>query len=83
MILTCDFHTHTRFSHGKGSILDNALVAKEKGLLAIAITDHGYGHRTYGISHKKVPYMKELCREAEAAMFRTRKDKNRARATRA
>lgn len=66
MILTCDFHTHTRFSHGKGSILDNALVAKEKGLSAIAITDHGYGHRTYGISHKKVPYMKELCREAEA-----------------
>jgi putative hydrolase len=65
MNLTADFHTHTTFSHGKGSILDNALIAKEKGLKQIAITDHGYGHRMYGINHKKVPYMKELCRRAE------------------
>ena len=32
MILTSDYHTHTVFSHGKGNIIDNALVAKEKGL---------------------------------------------------
>lgn len=64
MKLNCDFHTHTVFSHGKGSILDNALVAKERGLSKIAITDHGYGHTVYGISHKKVPKMLELCKEA-------------------
>lgn len=64
MILTADYHTHTTFSHGKGSILDNALSASEKGLKQIAITDHGYGHRAYGIKHKKVPYMKELCIDA-------------------
>ncbi len=64
MKLNCDFHTHTVFSHGKGSILDNALIAKEKELTKIAITDHGYGHTVYGISHKKVPKMRELCKEA-------------------
>lgn len=64
MLLTADYHTHTTFSHGKGSILDNALSAKEKGLKKIAITDHSYGHTVYGISHKKVPLMKRLCQEA-------------------
>lgn len=64
MQLTTDFHTHTTFSHGKGSILDNAMVAKVKGLKQIVISDHGYGHRMYGINHKKVPYMKKLCLEA-------------------
>ncbi len=64
MILTADYHTHTTFSHGKGSILDNALIAKERGLKQIAVTDHGYGHRAYGIKHKKVPYMKNLCETA-------------------
>ncbi len=64
MILSADYHTHTTFSHGKDSILDNALSAKERGLKELAITDHCYGHRIYGIKQKKVPYMKELCREA-------------------
>ena len=64
MILTADYHTHTTFSHGKGSILDNALIAKERGLKQIAITDHGYGHRAYGIKQKKVAYMKSLCEVA-------------------
>ncbi len=64
MILTADYHTHTTFSHGKGSILQNAQKAKERGLEVLAITDHGYGHRAYGIKHKKVPFMKGLCDNA-------------------
>lgn len=64
MILSADYHTHTTFSHGKGSILDNATEAKARGLKVLAITDHGYGHRAYGIRHKKVPVMKELCDNA-------------------
>ena len=64
MILSADYHTHTTFSHGKGSILDNATEAKARGLKVLAITDHGYGHRAYGIRHKKVPFMKELCNKA-------------------
>ena len=35
-----DHHTHTTYSHGKGSIADNVRVAAAKGLKSIAITDH-------------------------------------------
>ena len=65
MNLTVDYHTHTIFSHGKGTILDNALSAKNVGLKEIAITDHGYGHHAFGIKQKKLPEMKRLCSEAE------------------
>ncbi|MEC9488357.1 MAG: PHP domain-containing protein [Halanaerobium sp.] len=41
MRLLADYHTHTYYSHGKGSIKDNILAAREKGLREIAITDHG------------------------------------------
>ena len=64
MKLTADFHTHTVFSHGKGTILENALSAKTRGLKKIAITDHGHGHPVYGIRSKKVPYMLSLCKKA-------------------
>ncbi len=36
-----DYHTHTIYSHGKGSVEDNVRAAEKKGLKAIAITDHG------------------------------------------
>lgn len=54
-----DYHTHTVFSHGKGSIEDNVKVAIEKGLRAIAITDHGPGHLTYGVKRKDFPIMRK------------------------
>ena len=53
-----DHHTHTTFSHGKGSIEDNVKVAVEKGLKSIAITDHGPGHLTYGIDRNKISQMR-------------------------
>lgn len=64
MILTGDYHTHTVFSHGKGTILENALVAQEKGLKEIAISDHGLSHPAFGLSLRKIPKMKKLCKEA-------------------
>ena len=54
-----DFHTHTTFSHGKGSIEDNVKEGIRKGLKAIAITDHGPGHMTYGIKREDIPKMRE------------------------
>ena len=45
-----DYHTHTTYSHGKGSVADNARAAAAVGLKEIAITDHGLRHIIFGIS---------------------------------
>ena len=54
-----DHHTHTTYSHGTGSILDNARTAHEKGLKSIAITDHGPGNFFYGMKMELIPKMRE------------------------
>lgn len=59
MRLVGDYHTHTIYSHGKGSIEDNVKVAIKKGLKEIAICDHGPGHFLYGVKKKNIPFMKE------------------------
>jgi len=56
--VTFDYHTHTLFSHGKGSIEDNVKMAAEKGLAGIAITDHGPGHLFFGIKRKDILVMR-------------------------
>ncbi len=50
MKIIADYHTHTIYSHGKGTIRENVEAAIEKGLETIAITDHGPGHKLYGVS---------------------------------
>ena len=37
-----DYHTHTFYSDGKGSMEDNVKAAKAKGLKQIMISDHGF-----------------------------------------
>lgn len=64
-MLTFDYHTHTTYSHGTGSILDNALAAKKAGLKGIAITDHGFSHLLFPMKRKLVDQMKRECMEAE------------------
>ncbi|MBD5560266.1 MAG: PHP domain-containing protein [Clostridia bacterium] len=44
-----DFHTHTVHSHGTGSVEDNVKAAIDRGLAAVAISDHGMAHPFYGI----------------------------------
>lgn len=53
MKVIADYHTHTVYSHGTGSIEDNVKVALEKGLKVLAISDHGPGHLFYGIKRYK------------------------------
>lgn len=65
MILTADYHTHTIHSHGKGTVMENALHAKELGLKEIAITDHGFSHPIYKMKHKEISIIKEEIAEAE------------------
>lgn len=62
MIILGDYHTHTKYSkhnHGKGTILENASAAANKGLKQIAITDHGFNHLFYGVSRKEIPEIRE------------------------
>lgn len=57
--LAYDLHTHTTFSHGKGSIEDNVKAAMERGLSHIAITDHGPGHKFYGMKRSDIAVMRK------------------------
>ena len=61
--LTGDYHTHTVFSHGKGTIRENVLHARQLGLKAIAITDHGPGHNEHGMKRESVPEMRRIVTE--------------------
>lgn len=58
-MLIYDYHTHTIYSHGKGTIEDNVKEAIKKGLDEIAISDHGPGHVTYGIKRKSLAIMRQ------------------------
>lgn len=56
--LVYDLHTHTTYSHGKGSVEDNVREAFDKNLEFIAISDHGPGHLFYGINRNDMANMK-------------------------
>ncbi len=53
-----DLHTHTTYSHGKGSVEDNVRQAMNKSLEFIAISDHGPGHLFYGINRNDIVNMR-------------------------
>lgn len=65
MRLTGDYHTHTPYSHGKNSVLENALAAKRSGLSEIAVTDHGFNHLLYGIKRSALADMRAEVEEAK------------------
>ena len=56
--LIYDLHTHTTYSHGKGSVEDNVRQAFNEGLEYIAISDHGPGHLFYGINRNEIVNMR-------------------------
>ncbi len=57
MTIYGDYHTHTVFSHGKGSMEDNVMAAVALGLKEIAITDHGFGHSFYNVRKRDYDFM--------------------------
>ena len=59
MKIFADYHTHTVYSHGKGTIRENVESAIKKGLKEIAITDHGPRHMTFGVSKDKIKKMRK------------------------
>lgn len=52
--IKADYHTHTVYSHGKGTVEENVKKAIELGLKTIAITDHGLKHFIFGMSAKSM-----------------------------
>lgn len=54
-----DYHTHTIYSHGAGSIRDNVEAAIDRGLKELVISDHGPGHIFYGVRKEKLFEMKK------------------------
>ncbi|MGL6108121.1 PHP domain-containing protein [Romboutsia sp.] len=59
MQILADYHTHTKYSHGIGTIEENVKVAISKGIKTIGISDHGYKHMSYGIKIKDIYKMRE------------------------
>lgn len=59
MEILADYHTHTIYSHGKGTIEDNVKVAIEKNIKTIGISDHGYKHIAYGVKYDSIAKMRE------------------------
>jgi len=63
MKVFADVHTHTVYSHGKGTIEENILAAIDRGLDIIAIAEHGPGQLAYGVRGRKLErYFDELDR---------------------
>ena len=65
MLLTADYHTHTPYSHGENTVLENATAAKAKGLKELGITDHGFNHLLFGLKRKKLEDLRLEIIEAE------------------
>ena len=70
MKILADYHTHTTYSHGKGSVFDNADEAKSKGLKEIAIADHGFRHYAYGIKRRDVESLRRDVLKANGSELR-------------
>lgn len=65
MVLTADYHTHTPYSHGENTVLENAIAAKNAGLKQVAITDHGFNHLLFGLKRKRLAELREEIDEAQ------------------
>ena len=63
-----DYHTHTKFSDGRATVLEMARAAKEKGLVEIAVTDHGFGMIVGGLRKRKVDNLRGEIQSAVAEL---------------
>ena len=57
-MLTKDLHTHTLYSHGKGTPEENVLAAISCGLKSVAVSEHGPGHMFFGVRGRKLGHLR-------------------------
>lgn len=53
-----DMHTHTTYSHGKNTIAEMVDQARQIGLTAITISDHGRSHPVFGVKKENFAKMR-------------------------
>ena len=53
-MIIADYHTHTRYSHGKGTPEQNVQAAIACGLRRVAISEHGPAHMFFGVRGEKL-----------------------------
>ncbi|WP_459129587.1 PHP domain-containing protein [Guggenheimella bovis] len=58
-MLRADYHSHTRYSDGKGTMEDTIIEARKKGLKVVGFSDHAWGHAFYGYKKEDLPKMRE------------------------
>lgn len=68
MIIYGDYHTHTKYSDGHTTVRENIEAARDIGLEAIAISDHGFASPSFGALtrqtfHKQKIEIEELVEE--------------------
>ncbi|MGL5328893.1 MAG: PHP domain-containing protein [Peptostreptococcaceae bacterium] len=59
MQILADYHTHTIYSHGQGTIEESVNVAISKGIKTLGISDHGYKHLAYGVKLSNIAKMRD------------------------
>lgn len=64
MKLYADYHTHTVFSHGSGTVMENARAAVAAGLKEMAVSDHGFAHPFFGLKREALPALRRSVEEA-------------------
>lgn len=64
MRLTGDFHTHTTYTHGTSTIIENAMQADNLGLKYLATTEHSY-KSTYHIKSGDLDKMRKDIEDAQ------------------
>ena len=58
-MIYADLHTHTVYSHGKGTIEENYNAALRCGLTQLGISDHGLGHIMFNVKKKEIAVMRQ------------------------
>lgn len=64
--LVADYHTHTTYSHGTGSVIDNVTAARERGLETVAISEHGPAN-LFGVGTRSLETFAAIREDVERA----------------